>query len=141
VKKVFLFFALIFISACSDQIENKEDCISRIEFIWLAESNRDKNRVIVIFMNAFVTEYTEIYGHSTPPPSSAVQGENSEFIYLQYTDFCEDKYRITKHLTDKIAATYPNLPELLVSNQKFKPSINTIAVDGPYWKHNQEGKD
>ncbi len=138
-KKVLLFFVFILISACSDKKEYKEDCISRVEFVWLGESNRDKNRTIKIFMNAFISEYIDIYSRSTPP-SSAVQGEDSEFIYLQYTDFCEDKYRITKHLTDKVVATHPNLPELLISNQRFKPSINTIAVDGPYWISDQDAK-
>lgn len=136
-KLIILLFGLLLFGCKNQEQPTASDCITRIEFLWGNESERDKTGIISGFMDSFVSHYISVYGTNSPPPSSAVQGLNQEFIYLQYAANCNNKVEITKLITDKVVLDSEAVPVIAFSNSNFKPGYDTIFVDGPYWRSDQ----
>jgi len=134
-NKLVIIISLLLLFGCSDdETFTASDCITRIEFEWQNESDREKASITTEFMDSFISYFISSYGTEFPPPSSAVQGENREFIFLQFTANCKNKVEMTKSITEKVLMSSSHLPTVLFSNESFKPSYNTILVDGPYWR-------
>lgn len=130
-----MIFVLLLLFGCGEQEKYAaSDCITRIEFQWKGESEREKAEITTEFMDSFIRQYIADNGVNLPPPSSAVQGAKREFIFLQYTGNCSSKTEITKLIVNKVLLASKSLPAVTFTDKAFKSGYDTILVDGPYWE-------
>lgn len=107
----------------------REDCISRIEIAWDSNPSLNKeNSIELIFKVVLEPPYV---GYNKVPPSIALQGENREFIYLQYKFDCVNKeintLKIIRRLQELLDVN------MVVSKGKFSPNVETIRSYGDWW--------
>ena len=126
----FLLFFLLY--GCSQGPKYyREDCIVRINFDWTGMTPGEKyaalNSFAKIYPKAPKKSYNEI------PPSSAVQGENDEYLYLQYKFDCENRIPNTEDLVAYVKTQIASSPNIEVDTGRFKPSIDTILSSGSNW--------
>ena len=133
-KFIILTLVLLLLGCGEQETYTASDCITRIEFKWQNETEREKARVTTEFMDSFIRQYIVINGTDSPPPSSAVQGSEREFVFLQYTANCDDKAELTKSITSEVLLGSSYLPKVLFTGESFEPGYETILVEGPYWK-------
>jgi len=123
------------IFGCADNITpSRSECITRIELKWTEQSAEDKAKIISNFGDEFVRQYVKNNNENAIPPSSTIQGDKQQYIYLQYTQECDNKVDTSKLLVNEVKDIIPDLPQITFTEESFEPEINTILVSGQYWR-------
>jgi len=133
--KLLILLLSLSIFGCADDIApSRSECITRIEFKWSEQSAEDKATIISNFNDEFVRHYVTKVHKNAIPPSSAIQGDNQQYIYLQYTEECGSKVDTSKFLVNEVREVISDLPQILFTEETFEPGLKTILVSGPYWR-------
>ena len=98
--------------------ENRIDLLDREEII---------GSISIVFGNTFL----EIY--QSTPPSMTYQGDDREYIYIQYKSMCDQKYPTTRNILSRIESEFQNYVNFFVSDETIQPSPDTIDIYGEYW--------
>lgn len=133
--RILLLSLPIIVFGCADDIDpSRSECITRIEFKWSKQSAEDKAKIIANFGDEFTKQHLKNNHKNAIPPSSAIQGDKQQYIYLQYTQECDDKVDRSKLIVNEVREVISDLPEILFTEETFEPRRNTILVSGPYWR-------
>jgi hypothetical protein len=84
-------------------------------------------------LNLFMSNYESDFGVKAIKPSYSIQGNESEKIYVQFADFCNEKSAITKRIFSKVSSKLKASPNYFISNDVIAPERKTIRVTGIYW--------
>ncbi len=123
------------IFGCTDNIApSRSECITRIELKWSEQSAEDRAKIISNFGDEFTRQYVKNNHKNAIPPSSAIQGDKQQYIYLQYTQGCNNKVDTSKLLVNQVREVVSDLPQIVFTEKAFEPDINTILVSGKYWR-------
>ena len=127
------------LSACAESPKySREQCIVRVNIEWADTSPNDKETMIRLITDSI--RKAPDMGFNKVPASSAIQGENREFIYYQHEDDCENRISNMEKLLSYVREDNSNLilPVIMVDLGGFKPGVETIRVSGPNWKDREE---
>lgn len=133
VKSIFYpFLLLVSLAACSQEPKYyREQCIVRINFDWGTMPVNTRYDVMNQFAKVFPIAPKKSYNQLAP--SSAWQGDNDEYLYIQHTAECENRLANTEDLLVHVRNNLDLVPKMEVDSGTFKPSISTIKVSGSEW--------
>jgi hypothetical protein len=132
--KINLIFLLIIFSSfsCAEKTKyTREECIVRVNINWEGVPLGDKESLIKSLMDT--VKSAPDMGFNKTPASSAVQGEDREFIYYQHKYDCENRIINMENLIKYSSKHIAGLPTVEVDRGNFLPGPYTIRVKGPSW--------
>lgn len=129
---LFLFTLLSALTGCGDELPSRSDCIVNVKINWNIEEQRwHKNELVSAMLDKFIQNYRKKF-KSIPPPGYSIQGKDSEDIYIQYKDSCQERFIMTNEFVES------NLLEgagsIVISESVITPNHDTIREVGPYWR-------
>lgn len=137
--KIFLILVLIFLtSSCSDSIKSlpsRTECIIKVELLW-KQNITEKSRAIDmnLLLDSLYKSYFNKHNRTTAPPASQFHGLKAEELFLQYTENCDDKFKITHEILSESLNNLKNLESYKVDENNHDPGRSTIDVSGSYWR-------
>jgi len=125
---------IILLTSCYEETKyTREQCIVRINIDWSNTQLNNKEYMIEEITDTI--RKAPNMGFNKIPASSAIQGNDREFIYYQYKYDCENRIENTEKLLRYVQENVANLPPMEVDSRNFKPSVGTIRSSGPWWKN------
>tara|TARA_A100001391_G_scaffold146973_1_gene104429 strand:+ start:513 stop:914 length:402 start_codon:yes stop_codon:yes gene_type:complete len=127
---VFFIFFVLFGQAEAEKPCRKE-CIFRVDLDWTGFKG-NKQDALKAFVGSVVGARN--MGFNEVPPSASIQGDKQQYIFFQLTDGCGKK-RIdnARRLLDQLGES-SLLPSYKINKQKFHPGVETIDVEGRWWR-------
>lgn len=126
------------VSACGDLPKYKRsDCIVRINIEWRNDINEEAKEHTIRSITDVIRTAPDL-GFNRSPPSSAIQGNERQFIYYQFKDDCENRLENARLLLSHVRRMLENPPPLEVDSRSFLPGLDTIRSSGPWWIDQEE---
>lgn len=136
-QQYFLLSALVVcISGCGANSDREEketytrsDCIVGFDIDWETSDEmqlQDINRNLAIFItSADVRSRYPIAGMTYPP--------SRDRYYVQYSDDCESKYKLTESLVSELSRVN-EIVRFEIYRERVEPSSKTIDIGGAAWR-------
>lgn len=134
IKMVFIGLFLVLASCvCAEEARYApEECIVRVNIHWSNESSIDKESMILVITDGI--RKAPDMGFNRIPASSAVQGDEREYIYYQHKYDCDNRWENMEKLLSYIRDNIDDLPQIEVDPGKFSSGTDTIRASGPWWR-------
>ena len=131
--RTFALLLFITIAALAHATETKparSDCIFRVALDWseFAGNKQDALKTLITSVGQ-----APDMGFNQVPPSAAVQGNDQQHLYFQLTDGCgPQRLDSAKKLLAHVDRD--GLPPFNLNTASFSPGLETIQVQGPWWR-------
>lgn len=130
IAALLLFMAMTSLTHAVGNKPARSDCIFRVDLDW-SEFTGNKQGALKTLITSVVQ--APDMGFNQVPPSAAVQGNDQQYLYFQLTDGCgpqrlDSAKKLLSHVTPD------GLPAFSLNTASFSPGLDTIHVQGPWWR-------
>ena len=125
-----LFIAMIALVNAEESKPARSDCIFRVDLDW-SGFRGDKQDALKALLKS-VAQAPDM-GFNQFPPSATIQGNDQQYLYFQLTDGCgPQRLDSAKKLLSHVERE--SLPPFRLNTASFYPGLDTIQVQGPWWR-------
>ncbi|MBL7252173.1 hypothetical protein [Alloalcanivorax marinus] len=125
-----LFITIAPLAHATETKPARSDCIFRVDLDWseFAGNKQDALKTLITSVGQ-----APDMGFNQVPPSATIQGNDQQYLYFQLTDGCgAQRLDSAKKLLSHVERE--SLPPFRLNTASFSPGLDTIHVQGPWWR-------